>query len=192
MKKPLVIGCTVVGVIALVIALVCGGFAFYGGSQFMGNNKAITEKMINGQIPKGFMPMFAMDLGKNSTSPKDQGGFAMLMGKDNHMVMLIEGPPIGSEEDKQKFIDQLEQGYKQNSSSYSKQSFNITPDGIMTIAGQEVEKYKMEMASNTDDMEGIAAFIEFPANTLLYTCFAKRGTFKEPIAIEFADAIKQR
>lgn len=192
MKKPVIIGCSVIGVIVLIILLICGGLTFYGGSKYISGNSEMVKSMIGNETPKGYMPVMALDFAKQGgTSSSQNGKMAMLMGPNGYFVMLVEAPPITSEADKEKIFEQFQQGLRNNQST-SGQEFNLEPAGSETINGIEVPKYNITMVSEGEKLDGTAYFFEFTNKTLFFVCFAKSTVYNESVALDFAKVIKEQ
>lgn len=188
MKKGLLIGCGVIVAIAIIGAIACGGFGYFKTQEFMGKNAQVVEQMIGEKMPQGYMAIMAME--PQATNPSAQAGkFAFLMGPNQNMVVLVEGPPIGSEEEKQKMFAEFQ---NQMNSQGSGGSADIQPAGKMTINGQEVDKYSITMTNqNGQQVKGIAVVISNQTSTLLAVVCAENSLFNEANATAFLQSIKK-
>lgn len=190
MKKGLLIGCGVIAAIVLIAVVACGGFGFIKSQEFMGNNAKVVEQMMGCKMPDGYMALMAMD--PKATNPQAKSGkFAFLMGPAQNMVVLVEGPPITSEEEKQKMFKEFEAQMNSQRSSGGG-SAQIEPAGTMVINGKSVEKYSVTMVNqNGQEVKGIAVVVDSTTSTLLAVYLGESAVFNEANANAFLQSIKK-
>ena len=194
MKKILI----VVGVIiALIVVIVAGclGFGAWKASEYMAKSNEVTAKIIGNEVPGGFMTLFADDNLKqsgNSSAPDAPNAMAFLMSTTGMMVFIIDGPAIGSEEEKQAMIETFKSQMQQrNQSSARDVNLEITENGQIEINGKMYTKYAISGTSNGSPLSGLAVFIDHDNNTLFYICAGDSKVYNEQSAEEFARVIKK-
>lgn len=182
MNRAIIIGCSIFSVLIIVVALFCGGLSFWGASKYMANNTTIIEGMTGNKIPKGFIPIIAINAPQDENS-NNPGKFAVLAFKFTQFVMLAESHNIDDSQ-KEKVLHSLQESESNN------EEFDIQKIGTIKVANKILPKYQIIPVSEQDQTKGMATFIDYPQRTLVVIYFADLNYYDENSVMLFLKAIK--
>jgi len=177
----------IIGFLLVVFVL----FMFIGITSFLDikkkeKNNLIAESITGKSLPVGFSAIKTSDP-KNS---KNMERVAFLLNQNSESVILIEGPRLKLERQKNEVISNLQNSLQKLTNKSYSNLVEIKQSNKLLVEGKAFASYEITITHKKQKTKGIAAFFDYRKRTLCFIYLANSPDYKIDTAIEFLEYIK--